>query len=269
MLYNHMAINLKIAYGSTSYYIEHKKNTIKLKLKTTLVLQHLPLQEMVTSTVLGLGGGGSFSTTKVRTPFSHFADIADTLAFSGNRNFLNSFWCALLSSRRYLQPSSSPSSRFLFPPLRTTRVFSSSTVTCSHIFITHYVLELWLKWTDHSLNKNDQRSIKICYVWIYQIFLVLPKMDNNFELSYLNIRLGQTRDVHIEYILLRSIQNVSWDAWKAFVLTCLLGPVRREHEFLNGLRNMEDMSQIPIEHARFCHFAHTAKPKYKNSRPIP
>lgn len=83
-------------------------------------------------TVLDLGGGGSFSTIKVRTPFSNLADMAEALEFSGNLNFLISFWGALLSNLRYLQPSSSPSSLFLFPLLRMTKVFSSSTVTCAN-----------------------------------------------------------------------------------------------------------------------------------------
>lgn len=87
------------------------------------------LHDMETSTGLGLGGGGSYSTTRVRTPFSHLAVIAATLAFPGNLNFLSSFWTAFLPSLIYLHPSSSPSLRFLCPLLRITRVLSSSTVT--------------------------------------------------------------------------------------------------------------------------------------------
>uniref|UniRef100_A0A2P2JAM2 Cytosolic class II small heat-shock protein n=1 Tax=Rhizophora mucronata TaxID=61149 RepID=A0A2P2JAM2_RHIMU len=105
-------------------------------------------QETVTSTVLDLGGGGCFSTTTVSTPFSHLAVMAETLASSGRRNFLISFWGALLSSRMYLQPSSSPSSRFLFPPLLITNVFSSSTVTYqfNHWYDTKD--EDWQHWID-------------------------------------------------------------------------------------------------------------------------
>lgn len=86
---------------------------------------------MATSTDLDFGCGGCFCTRRVKTPFSHLAVIAETLALSGNLNFLSRFCGALLSSRRYLQPSSSPSCRFLFPLLLITSVFSSSTVTCN------------------------------------------------------------------------------------------------------------------------------------------
>jgi len=95
------------------------------------LLQIITPYAMATSTVFDFGGGVCFSTVTVRTPFSHLAVIADKFALSGKRNFLSSFWGALLSSLMYLQPSSSPSCRFLFPLLFMASVFSSSIVTCS------------------------------------------------------------------------------------------------------------------------------------------
>lgn len=105
------------------------KHKMQIQGETHKIQFILLLYAMLTSTVLDFGGGGCFSMTTVKTPFSHLALIAEVLAFSGSRNFLISFWGAFLSSLTYLHPSSSPSSLFLFPWLLITRVLSSSTVT--------------------------------------------------------------------------------------------------------------------------------------------
>lgn len=139
---------------------------------------------MVTSTVFGIGGGGNFSTITVNTPFSHFAVIADTLQFSGSLNFLVSFGNGRLSSLIYLHPSSSPSSRFLFPLLLITNVFSSSTVTCNTIA---------------SKILSHQQILRLCTATISE-----SKWD-----WYLNIRFGEARNVHVEYVFLRGVENIS------------------------------------------------------------
>lgn len=102
-------------------------------MKTRTIQRNICSQAMATSTVFGLdsGGGGSFSTVTVSTPFSHLAVMAAGFASSGSRNFRISLITAFLSRRKNLHdPSSSPSSLFLFPLLFTTSTFSSSNVTC-------------------------------------------------------------------------------------------------------------------------------------------
>lgn len=172
---------------------------------------------------MALGGGGSFSTTTVNTPFSHLAVMVDALQLSGSRNFLSSFWDVFLSSLMYLHPSSSPSSRFLFPLLLITSVFSSSTVTCKQ-----------------SQQNLEQASLK------YEI--VLKK-----EIRYLNIRFRKARNIHVEYVFLGSVKNVHC-RWNGRVLIALMWARRRRREtyFLKGLREIEEMVHCIHNNAHFC-----------------
>lgn len=156
---------------------------------------------MATSTVFDFGGWLCFSTTTVRTPFSHLAVIADTLAFSGKRNFLSIFWGALLSSLRYLQPSSSPSWRFLFPLLFITSVFSSSTVTCNTSTLHEH------KTTLQSFNKVSVLQNQC--TWISDLERPGKSMKNIYSLGVSKMSTGTLVEVFL-LSWLSWILGVSW-----------------------------------------------------------
>ena len=76
-------------------------------------------------------------------------------------------------------------------------------------------------------------------------------------LRYLNIGLGQARDVHVKNVLLGSLQNVDRDDGVTFVVAGLVRP-RRKHDFLDGVWEMEDVihrrRQVPVEVHSSAHF---------------
>lgn len=143
-------------------------------MKTRTIQRNICSQAMATSTVFGLdsGGGGSFSTVTVSTPFSHLAVMAAGFASSGSRNFRISLITAFLSRRKNLHdPSSSPSSLFLFPLLFTTSIFSSSNVTCQCCV---YINESPTCITYFGTAKRTVHLLMLC-VWKIYTVIIFPQ----------------------------------------------------------------------------------------------
>ena len=104
---------------------------------------------------------------------------------------------------------------------------------------------------------------KISYLVLFFISFSLYKFNTitqwrgrtlgwDISCMYLNFRLGETRNIHEEYILLGSVQNVHWnDARNPSGLMLIRSTRRRKNELLHGFRKIEEVvhcsSQVHVQ----------------------